>query len=81
MFSSAKERTKGEDIAMNKLLILLLVLLIMFAVVGPVAAEPAGEFPGNFPGVGNGATGGDPPGWSQVNPGQGGTMPPGPGDG
>ena len=64
---------------MNKLLILLLVLLIVFAVVGPVAAEPAGEFLGDSPGTGYTATDGGPPGWSQVNPGQGGTGSPGPG--
>jgi hypothetical protein len=51
------------------LMILLVVLLLLVFVIGvlPVNAER-----GNT---------GEPPGWSHVNPGQGGTDPPGQGDG
>ena len=59
---------------MKKLVILGLIFVMvfaMFAMVAPVSAA--------WEGAPGGAVGGEPPGWSQVNPGQGGTGAPGPG--
>ena len=51
---------------MKKLLILILVLVLMLAVAAPVLAYGGGS-------VGNDTGDGEPPGWSQVNPGGGGS--------
>ena len=60
---------------MKRLVILGLIFVMvfaMFAMAAPASAALSGA-------SGNGSTGGDPPGWSQENPGQGGTDAPRPG--
>jgi len=59
---------------MKKLLILVLVLLVLLSAVVPVFAGSNADHPSRFGGTGDG-----PPGWSQVNPGAGGSD--GPGEG
>ncbi len=63
---------------MRKLLILILVVLLL---VSFVAVLPAGAKGGGFEGAQGGkwSNAAPKPGWSHVNPGQGGTLPPGAG--
>jgi hypothetical protein len=65
---------------MRKLLILALVvlLLVSFVAVLPVSAKHGGNWEGAQGGKWSNAA--PQPGWSHVNPGQGGTLPPGSGN-
>ena len=60
------------------LLISLAVLILAFLIMAAVPAVPASA---DWPGAPCGAVGGDPPGWSQVSKGEGGSGSPGIGPG
>jgi hypothetical protein len=64
---------------MKKVLTVLLVVLILATFL--LAALPASASYEGWPGAPSDAVGGDPPGWSQVSPGNGGTGSPGDGPG
>lgn len=70
---------------MKKLLIVLLVAMLLVVSVAPVAAynggKPEKRPPGWAKNPGNNDPISGPPGWSHVNPGKGGTEPPGQGIG
>ena len=62
---------------MKKLLIFLLLLILLLTIATPVAAFNSGAWSG----AGNSTGDGEPPGWSIVNPGNGGSDGPGEGPG
>ena len=64
---------------MKKILIIsIAVLILTFLIMAAVPAAPAAA---DWPGAPSGAVGGDPPGWSQVSKGEGGSGSPGVGPG
>jgi hypothetical protein len=64
---------------MKKALIMLALILVLTMIL--LAAMPAAPVQADWPGAPCGAIGGDPPGWSQVSRGEGGSGTPGVGPG